>query len=77
MARVMSPKSTSAPPSLPLGALNVTQTKTGRLEIAAAVRKGACPVWWRRLGIAGFIFFLVKGLLWLALPVFLYFSGRG
>jgi len=24
--------------------------------------------WLRRLGIAGFLFFLVKGLLWLAIP---------
>ena len=23
---------------------------------------------WRRLGVAGFLFFLVKGLLWLAVP---------
>lgn len=24
-----------------------------------------CPLWLRRLGMAGFLFFLVKGLLWL------------
>ena len=24
--------------------------------------------WFRRLGVAGFMFFLVKGLLWLTLP---------
>jgi len=24
--------------------------------------------WWKRLGVAGFLFFLVKGLLWLAVP---------
>jgi hypothetical protein len=26
---------------------------------------------WRRLGIAGFLFFLLKGLLWLAVPLLL------
>jgi hypothetical protein len=25
--------------------------------------------WLRRLGLAGFLFFLVKGLLWLAVPI--------
>ena len=24
--------------------------------------------WWKRLGVAGFMFFLIKGLLWLAIP---------
>ena len=24
--------------------------------------------WFRRLGVAGFLFFLIKGLMWLALP---------
>jgi hypothetical protein len=28
-------------------------------------------VGWRRLGIAGFLLFLLKGLLWLAVPVLL------
>lgn len=26
------------------------------------------PSWLRRLGLAGFLFFLIKGLLWLAIP---------
>ncbi|MFV8819887.1 hypothetical protein [Haliea sp. E17] len=26
------------------------------------------PAWLSRLGVAGFLFFLAKGLLWLALP---------
>jgi hypothetical protein len=26
------------------------------------------PKWWRRLGAAAFLFFLVKGLLWLVVP---------
>jgi len=45
--------------------------------LAPATRKGACPMWLRRLGVAGFIFFLVKGLLWLTVPVLLYFFGAG
>ena len=32
-------------------------------------------VWIRRLGVAGFLFFLVKGLLWLALPALLVSLG--
>jgi len=31
----------------------------------------ARATWLRRAGVAGFVFFLVKGLLWLALPAFL------
>lgn len=27
---------------------------------------------WRKLGIAGLLFFLIKGLLWLAAPAFFY-----
>lgn len=27
---------------------------------------------WKRLGMAGFIFFLAKGLVWLAVPVVMY-----
>jgi hypothetical protein len=30
---------------------------------------------WKRLGMAGFAFFLVKGLLWLAVPVVMYLMG--
>ena len=33
------------------------------------------PVWVRRLGVAGFLFFLVKGLLWLTVPGLLVFFG--
>lgn len=31
--------------------------------------------WLRRVGVAGFIFFLVKGLLWLIVPALLYYFG--
>ena len=30
---------------------------------------------WKRLGMAGFTFFLVKGLIWLAVPVVMYLMG--
>lgn len=32
-------------------------------------------VWLKRIGIAGFLFFLAKGLLWLSLPAFLVWMG--
>ena len=49
---------------------------TSRTEqVLPATRKGACPMWLRRLGVAGFIFFLVKGLLWLTVPALLYYFG--
>ena len=28
--------------------------------------------WWKRLGLAGFTFFLIKGVLWLMAPAVLY-----
>lgn len=31
--------------------------------------------WLKKLGLAGFLFFLVKGLLWLSLPAILVFFG--
>jgi len=30
---------------------------------------------WKRLGLAGFTFFLVKGLVWLAVPIVMYLTG--
>lgn len=35
----------------------------------------ARAAWWRRLGIAGFAFFLVKGLFWLVAPALVYLLG--
>jgi hypothetical protein len=39
-------------------------------------RQRICPLKWiKRLGVAGFLFFLIKGLLWLVLPgLIAYFS---
>lgn len=31
--------------------------------------------WLKRFGVAGFLFFLIKGLLWLSLPALLVFFG--
>jgi hypothetical protein len=39
----------------------------------AAARFGAR--WGQRLGVAGFVFFLIKGLLWLLLPALLAYMG--
>lgn len=35
------------------------------------IKRCPAPVWLRRLGLAGFLFFLVKGLLWLIVPAVL------
>lgn len=31
--------------------------------------------WFKRFGVAGFLFFLIKGLLWLIIPALLVFFG--
>lgn len=33
------------------------------------------PAWLKRIGVAGFLFFLIKGLLWLTFPLFLAMVG--
>ncbi len=43
---------------------------------APRVRDGARRRWLKRLGQFGFLFFLVKGLLWLLLPLLLMFWGQ-
>lgn len=40
-------------------------------------RERAGVRWVQRLGVAGFLFFLVKGLLWLAIPALLAYLGYG
>ncbi len=44
---------------------------------APAAEPEASPVgrWLKRFGVAGFLFFLVKGLLWLIVPALLIFFG--
>jgi hypothetical protein len=46
--------------------------------VVEAVKPASCPVkspWVRRLGAAAFLFFLIKGLLWLIVPALLVWWG--
>ena len=43
------------------------QSKIMRLSLA-------CP-WLKRVGLAGFLFFLIKGLLWLVVPAVIWMLG--
>jgi hypothetical protein len=36
---------------------------------------GRGPEWIRKLGVAGFLFFLIKGLVWLSIPLALAMKG--
>lgn len=45
-----------------------------RVEKIAARISLSCP-WMKRVGFYGFMFFLIKGLLWLLVPVVLYYFG--
>jgi hypothetical protein len=36
---------------------------------------GSWETWLKRFGVAGFLFFLIKGLLWLIVPALLVFFG--
>lgn len=47
-----------------------------KLEIANTAG-GSRGSWVRRLGVAGTLFFLVKGLLWVLVPVVLAWFGHG
>jgi DMSO reductase anchor subunit len=38
-------------------------------------RRAGTRSWLQRLGVAGFLFFLIKGLLWLAVPGLLAYLG--
>lgn len=39
------------------------------------VERCPLPPWLRRLGLVGFLFFLIKGLLWLLVPAILWLLG--
>lgn len=40
------------------------------------ILNNACgPGWTRKLGVAGFLFFLIKGLVWLSIPLALAMKG--
>lgn len=47
-----------------------------KLEIATT-SGGVRGQWMKRAGLTGVLFFLVKGLLWLSVPVFLAWFGHG
>ena len=40
-------------------------------------RRSRVKTWLKRIGVGGFLFFLIKGLLWLIVPVLLTILGRG
>lgn len=48
---------------------------TVRVPRAAVGTAAGAGEWFKRLGFAGFLFFLAKGLLWLAVPVLLAMFG--
>lgn len=50
-------------------------TQENTVARTAAGRRPGFAGWVKRLGLLGFLFFLVKGLLWLAVPAL--FVGRG
>jgi hypothetical protein len=45
------------------------------LAEASSEAGGSGARWLQRLGVAGFAFFLIKGLLWLAVPALLAYLG--
>lgn len=47
-----------------------------KLERVATRLLPSCP-WLKRLGIYGFLFFLIKGLAWLILPALMLYLGSG
>jgi hypothetical protein len=38
------------------------------MNIQGSARRHRTPAWLRRIGLAGFCFFFLKGMLWLTLP---------
>jgi hypothetical protein len=45
------------------------------MQEESQIRESKVLTWVKRLGLAGFLFFLIKGLLWLIIPAFIaYFS---
>jgi hypothetical protein len=45
------------------------------MKQAQGARVQRPPAWMKRLGAGGFLFFLIKGLLWLMVPAFLAVTG--
>jgi hypothetical protein len=44
-------------------------------ETQGTETQSKCPEWLKYFGLAGFCFFLVKGLLWLIIPALLFYFG--
>lgn len=49
----------------------IISDRVGRIAARISV---SCP-WLKRVGFYGFLFFLIKGVLWLAVPALLYYFG--
>ena len=47
-----------------------------KVEKIASRLSLSCP-WLKRIGFYGFMFFFIKGMLWLLLPAALYYFGAG
>jgi len=47
---------------------------TDKVEKVATRLSLSCP-WLKRVGFYGFMFFFIKGLMWLLVPVVLYYLG--
>lgn len=45
----------------------ITKTKNRKGEIITTTRKGGIVTWIKRIGFWGFMFFLIKGLVWIAI----------
>lgn len=50
---------------------NTSETSTSVSTESAEVKKSTLRTWLARFGIAGFLFFFIKGLLWLIAPALL------
>lgn len=46
---------------------SVTSPVRGEIETNSAARRSA-TAWLKRLGVAGFLFFFIKGMMWLIVP---------
>lgn len=46
---------------------------SNRMKTILNMRRG--PKWAKKLGVAGFLFFLLKGLVWLSIPLALAMKG--
>jgi len=58
--------------------VNMTHSRTSHVEDEnASISQKKYPRWLKYCGVAGFCFFLIKGLLWLIVPALLFYFGFG